>query len=100
MRKHKHHKRMASKKKSDRLIRLEKIAGRAKPDRCEICNKKPKRIMFDHCHKTGLFRAWVCGLCNLIMGLAKNSPALLRKLARHLEKHSGWAKKMEPQRAD
>ena len=91
---------MASHKNSNRAITLEAIARPPKPDRCEICNKKAKRIMFDHCHRTGLFRAWVFGRCNLIMGLAKDSPTLLRKLARHLEKHSGGAKKMEPARAD
>ncbi|MEK6829277.1 MAG: hypothetical protein AABY15_04055, partial [Nanoarchaeota archaeon] len=35
----------------------EKLAGRPKPKRCEICNKKGK-IYFDHDHKTNKFRGW------------------------------------------
>src|SRR3990170_5510904 len=41
----------------------EAVAGRKKPNKCEICNFAG-RIQFDHCHKTGVFRGWICYQCN------------------------------------
>lgn len=36
--------------------RLETIAGRPRPDICELCGKPSFRIVFDYDHKTGKFR--------------------------------------------
>ena len=58
-------------------------AGRKKPKNCEVCDKTG-RICFDHNHKTGKFRGWLCTKCNLILGLAGDDPELLKKLSKYL----------------
>lgn len=63
----------------------ERTAGYARPDLCEICDEAPKkRLAFDHCHAEGHFRGWLCSRCNLALGLVKDDPALLKKLADYL----------------
>lgn len=37
-----------------------------KPDLCECCEDKRKRLVMDHDHKTGALRGWVCDICNLL----------------------------------
>ena len=66
-----------------------RIAGRPRPDLCEICNEFNLRIVFDHCHLGGYFRGWICDRCNKVLGTVKDSPKLLRDLADYLEKTNG-----------
>jgi hypothetical protein len=63
---------------------LELTNGIQKPKHCDICGGT-NRICYDHNHKTGAFRGWLCHHCNLILGHAKDSAELLRKLAKYLE---------------
>jgi hypothetical protein len=70
---------------SYRKTKQEKLAGRPKPKTCELCGHVSTQICFDHCHKSGLFRGWLCHTCNLALGYAKDSPKLLRKMAVYLE---------------
>jgi len=63
------------------------IAGRPKPEQCEICGAFGK-IYFDHDHKTGKFRGWICPRCNWILGLAKDSKDLLNMLINYLNKNN------------
>ena len=35
-----------------------------KPDACDSCHKKNKKLEIDHIHGTLIFRGWVCGDCN------------------------------------
>jgi len=60
-------------------------AGRPRSDICEICLSKEFTV-FDHCHKTDRFRGWICDRCNKMLGLVKDCPILLNKLANYLEK--------------
>ncbi len=73
-------------RKSDR----EKIAGRKKPEQCEICGAfgkdSKKGICFDHDHKTGKFRGWICIRCNLILGYAKDKVEILQLIIKYLKK--------------
>lgn len=62
-----------------------KQAGRKRPKRCELCKKKDEKLCFDHCHKTKIFRGWLCHQCNSALGFACDSPKLLRKMADYLE---------------
>lgn len=55
------------------------------PNNCEVCGDKG-RICWDHDHKTGKFRGWLCDKCNITLGQARDDPVLLRKLADYLEK--------------
>ncbi len=67
-----------------------KLAGRPRPNICEICSRTPKAsrpfIMFDHCHKTGKFRGWICDSCNKALGHVEDSPEILQKMIIYLEK--------------
>lgn len=55
------------------------------PDVCELCHQFNRRIVFDHCHTSGRFRGWLCDRCNKVLGLMKDDPKLLRKMADYLE---------------
>jgi hypothetical protein len=73
------------------LQRREKSAGRPRPEVCEICEKPnqiKKPIYWDHCHKTGMFRGWICHRCNTILAKVEDSSDLLRQMADYLERAS------------
>ena len=63
------------------------LAGRPKPERCELCGGLPdkKGIVWDHDHVSGAFRGWLCSRCNLVLGKVNDDPEMLRKLADYLE---------------
>jgi hypothetical protein len=42
----------------------------------------------DHCHATGKFRGIVCLQCNVALGMAKDDPERLRRLAVYLEERN------------
>lgn len=73
-----------------REIRLVEIAGRPRPEICDICQEPNGRrtdmIAFDHCHTYGHFRGWLCDRCNTTIGAAQDNPDLLRKMADYLER--------------
>ena len=55
---------------------------------CEICGEKctqSARLSIDHCHRTGAVRGVLCQRCNRILGMAKDSPNMLRLAAEYLE---------------
>lgn len=64
------------------------------PYPCDCCNKHiitTKTIQLDHCHKTGLFRGWLCKECNISMGnLGDNISGIL-----HVIKYMNKSEKME-----
>lgn len=66
-------------------VKREQQAGRPKPTACEICSSSDRRIAFDHCHRTGKFRGWICTYCNVILGYINDDPDHLRKLIAYLE---------------
>lgn len=68
------------------LTKQEKEAGRKKPKRCDVCKRGNIAIHFDHCHKKGHFRGWLCYGCNAALGYARDLPSLLRKLADYIER--------------
>lgn len=61
----------------------ENLAGRPKPDACEVCCTAGM-VVFDHDHKTGEFRGWLCPSCNSALGWAKDNPEILELLAFYL----------------
>lgn len=68
-----------------RVRKREKSAGSSKSTKCEICHCVGI-IVFDHDHKTKLFRGWICDKCNVGLGMAKDNPIILRAMADYLEK--------------
>jgi hypothetical protein len=66
----------------------EKKAGRQRPLVCEICAEpepKGRKLHFDHCHKSGRFRGWLCNRCNKALGMARDDPEILVRMAAYLE---------------
>lgn len=62
--------------------------------RCAICNStlnqtKYTKLSVDHDHKTGKFRALLCGGCNTGLGLFKESIERLSSAIKYLQKHKG-----------
>jgi hypothetical protein len=72
-----------------RTRKKERQAGRPCPIVCEVCRVPSARpLHFDHCHNTGVFRGWLCYGCNIALGMVKNSPETLIKLAKYLKKRA------------
>ena len=61
-----------------------KNASRLKPKQCEVCGAMG-RICFDHDHKTGKFRGWICIRCNSALGMVKDNAETLIALAEYLK---------------
>jgi hypothetical protein len=51
---------------------------------CEVCSQRCKTV-WDHCHRTGKFRGWLCSPCNTALGMVYDNPATLRALADYLD---------------
>lgn len=64
----------------------EVIAGRPRPDICDICAKPQPRIVFDHSHQHGHFRGWLCDRCNTILGWAEDDAQLLLAMVAYLRR--------------
>lgn len=60
------------------------MAGRPKPEACEICGSSEFPIVWDHCHVSGTFRGWICDRCNKVLGLVSDSPQILSQLQSYL----------------
>lgn len=60
---------------------------------CDICERPasdfPKKLVVDHCHETGKVRKLLCGLCNQMLGSAKENIKTLQKAIKYLENHNG-----------
>ncbi len=76
----------------------EEIAGRPRANQCDICGSDGKTV-FDHDHANGKFRGWICDRCNKVLGLVKDSPALLQEMAGYLEVLDGEAEGKTEKRA-
>ena len=61
----------------------------AKPSVCDVCrgvSTNGRRIAVDHDHATGRVRGFLCNGCNIAIGMVKEDPDRLRRLAEYLEK--------------
>lgn len=67
----------------------EQQAGRPRSDNCEICgipaSELRQALHFDHDHKTGKFRGWICNRCNLALGMVSDNVEILRRMVDYLE---------------
>lgn len=72
------------KQRQRHAAKRESEAGCSRPAQCEVCGST-KTLHYDHCHLFGHFRGWLCGPCNRVLGLVKDDPTILRKLAVYLD---------------
>ena len=69
-----------------RRLRTKHLKKYGLPDKnhsCEVCNKKAP-LVFDHCHKTSLFRGWLCRHCNAAIGKLGDDLAGIEKARAYL----------------
>lgn len=52
--------------------------------KCAICRRK-RKLVVDHCHKTGAVRGLLCSACNLGLGNLSDNAAILRRAAAYLD---------------
>jgi hypothetical protein len=53
------------------------------PSGCEICGNETK-LVFDHCHAKGHHRGWLCHLCNIMLGVARDNSTNLNNAIKYL----------------
>lgn len=95
---HKNKARIAEHRKRYRAANKEKIRGSKRRDRglpgalrpepkyCELCGGADSRALcLDHCHATGVFRGWICNLCNMGLARFRDDPELMRRAAAYVE---------------
>lgn len=61
--------------------------SRGQPGPCEACGEYTTRRLWDHNHRTGDFRGWLCNGCNSALGFTKDNPIRLRALALYVERY-------------
>lgn len=82
-----HRRSYARKYQKERARRIcEELASRPRANACEICHELQELTVYDHNHKTGEFRGWLCNRCNRVLGLCADNPSLLAGLASYLIK--------------
>jgi hypothetical protein len=58
-------------------------------NKCYICLKVPKkRLIVDHCHRTGKTRNLLCGNCNIALGFLYEDIDIMNNMIKYIEKHS------------
>ena len=57
---------------------------------CDICkipaDDLKRGLCFDHDHKTGKFRGWICYPCNLALGFSRDNIEILEAMIEYLRK--------------
>lgn len=63
----------------------------AQNGKCAICKTEKPRgrggFHVDHCHATGKVRSLLCAECNMMLGLAKDNPNILKEAAMYVQNH-------------
>ena len=65
------------------------IPTRPAPDVCECCGGPPNgkgSLHADHDHATGIFRGWLCGKCNVGIGMLRDTLAGVVAAVKYLER--------------
>ena len=56
-----------------------------KPERCDCCHGKTKKLHLDHVHGTTAFRGWICNNCNTGVGKLGDNLEGLAQAAIYME---------------
>ena len=56
---------------------------------CAICGRSGCELVIDHDHITGELRGLLCIPCNILLGLVRDDPSILRAAAEYLERPRG-----------
>lgn len=67
-----------------KIARQNVMATRPRPDRCELCGEIGP-VVYDHCHKTGIFRGWLCSKCNRFLGWLEHDLEMPSKVTAYLD---------------
>ena len=54
------------------------------PKNCQLCGEE-KKLQLDHCHKTNLFRGWLCNDCNTGIGKLGDDITSLERAVKYLK---------------
>ncbi|MBW4558442.1 MAG: endonuclease VII domain-containing protein [Trichormus sp. ATA11-4-KO1] len=60
--------------------------------KCDVCKDdipapgKAKNTVIDHCHTTGVVRGILCTQCNVALGMLKDDPWRIKRLADYIKK--------------
>jgi hypothetical protein len=65
---------------------IDECKGHCPQCKTQFGDTRNTRPCIDHCHKSTMVRGILCGRCNLLLGLARDNPDILRKLIVYLEK--------------
>jgi hypothetical protein len=87
----------------EKVLRARRLADglpsptRPAPTLCECCGGPPRggphnRLVLDHCHITGIFRGWLCDLCNRGIGMLGDLPVGAHAAVNYLERAYATAK--------
>lgn len=68
-----------------REAKLAADAGRPRALACELCFA-PGKTVWDHCHRTGEFRGWICDRCNRVLGSVHDREDLLQAMIDYVNK--------------
>lgn len=74
---------------NDYNVLLEKQNGKCAICRLDHVDAPWERLHVDHCHSSEKIRGLLCGHCNRMLGLAKDSPATLIAAANYLKRTGG-----------
>ena len=68
--------------------KCKKIHGKTRPigTPCDCCGRTDVKLRLDHCHKTGMFRGWLCHQCNIGIGGLGDSTEGMYNAIRYLLK--------------
>jgi hypothetical protein len=76
-------------KKHNQLKKIKKENKMSqKPDCCLLCGIKTEKLVIDHCHKTGVFRGWLCNTCNSMLGMTHDNAELYMKMSLYIMIHN------------
>lgn len=91
------------KSKSYHLFRLYGITledfyriSESQQGRCACCGVRDKKLVVDHCHKTGKVRALLCQNCNCAAGHLHDDPRRAVLLSRYLKAHQELLRLLPP----